>query len=524
MGNQVLIFQILIPLLAGLVSSVAIEQFLSSRPLLRGRSWRAWAIHSGVFAAFFAVELAIFQRPYFVSAMVLTGVLLLVLVSNAKTYSLREPFIYQDFEYFLDALKHPRLYLPFMGIWRAVAALLAFIAAIYFGLMFEPSITKMNTATIPSETSATSLLIFCAALLVAAVMVVWLSNTDALVISFEPNADLKRHGLLAFLMRYRAEERKPIDVAALNSPFNDPASNNIDKNTGQPHIIVVQSESFFDVRRIFAGLDPSVMHEWDKTIAAATISGRVEVAAWGANTVRTEFAFLSGLAADQLGVHRFNPYRKMALQGVPTLATLLKKRGYRTLCIHPYPASFYTRDKVFPILGFDEFIDIRAFSDVDKCGSYAGAYVSDVAVAEKVKSVLNNLTEPTFIFVITMENHGPLHWENVTPQESATLFSTPPPAHCEDLAVYVRHLKSANTMLGNLRSHLETITTPSWLCWYGDHVPIMPQVYAALGEPDGATDYFIWGNKSVQKSEPNTPVLIKNLAGNVLVCAGFDTD
>ena len=515
-----MIVQILVPLLMGLVASVAIEQFLRPRPPLRGRSWGAWAVHCGVFVAFFAVELAIFQRPYFVSAMVLTGVLLLVLVSNAKTYALREPFIYQDFEYFLDALKHPRLYLPFMGIWRAVAALIAFIAAIYFGLMFEPSITKMNTATLASETSTTSLLLFCASLLVTAVMVVWLTNTDTLVISYEPNADLKRHGLLPFLMRYRAEERKPIDVAALNSPFNDSASNNIDKNTGQPHIIVVQSESFFDVRRIFAGLDPAVMHEWDKTTAVATISGRVEVAAWGANTVRTEFAFLSGLAADQLGVHRFNPYRKMALQGVPTLATFLKKLGYRTLCMHPYPASFYTRNQVFPVLGFDEFIDIRAFSDADKCGPYVG----DIAVAEKVKSVLNNSTQPTFIFVITMENHGPLHWENVTPQELATLFSTPPPAHCEELAVYARHLRNANTMLGNLRSHLETITTPSWLCWYGDHVPIMPQVYAALGEPDGATDFFIWGNKAVQKSQPNTPVLIKNLAGNVLVCAGFSVD
>ncbi len=497
----------------GLAASVAIEQFLNPRPTLRGRSWRAWAVHSGVFIAFFAIELAMFQRPYFVSAMVLTGVLLLVLVSNAKTYSLREPFIYQDFEYFLDALKHPRLYLPFMGIWRAVAALIAFCAAIYFGLSFEPSITTINAVTLAPHVPTTSLLIFCASLLIAAVILVWLTNTDALGLSFEPNDDLKRHGLLAFLMRYRAEERKPINVAALDSPFNHPTP---PKNAERANIIVVQSESFFDVRRIFAGLDPTVMQEWDRTTAAATISGCVEVAAWGANTVRTEFAFLSGLAADKLGVHRFNPYRKMAMQGVPTLATFLKKLGYRTICIHPYPANFYTRDRVFPKLGFDEFIDIRAFSNTEKSGPYVG----DIAVAEKVKSVLNNSAEPTFIFVITMENHGPLHWENVTPQESATLFSAPPPARCEDLAVYARHLHNANTMLGNLRSHLETLATPSWLCWYGDHVPIMPQVYDALGEPDGATDFFIWGNKAVPKTRLDTPVLIKNLAGNVLECAG----
>ncbi len=507
-----MIFQLLPPLFFGLVASVAIEQFLSPRPPLRGRAWRAWAIHIGLFTAFYAVEFVIFRRPYFVSAMVLTGVLLLVLVSNAKAHSLREPFIYQDFEYFLDAIKHPRLYLPFLGAARALCALVAFIAAIYFGLMFEPPVTHII--------SLNQVLGISAALFIAASLLVFISNTDALAVSFEPNGDLKSLGLLAFLMRYRAEERKPIDIAARHSRFNHHATI---KNENPPHIIVVQSESFFDARRIFAGLDPAVMREWDKTIAEAAVSGRVEVAAWGANTVRTEFAFLSGLAADTLGVHRFNPYRKMALQGVPTLATFLKKIGYRTVCIHPYPASFYTRDRVFPTLGFDEFIDVSAFNEADKSGPYVG----DIALAEKIKLVLDKSAQPTFIFAITMENHGPLHWEKVTPVESATLFATPLPAGCDELAVYVRHLGNANAMLGNLRTHLETTATPSWLCWYGDHVPIMPQVYATLGEPDGATDFFIWGNQPDKSQLMGTAALavasIENLADALLVCAGLQS-
>jgi phosphoglycerol transferase MdoB-like AlkP superfamily enzyme len=492
-----LAYQILLPFIIGLALSVAIEQLLSPRPPLRGRAWRAWAIHIGIFAAFYAVEFAIFQRPYFVSAMVLTGVLLLVLVSNAKAHSLREPFIYQDFEYFLDAIKHPRLYLPFMGAWRAAAALLAFVAAIYFGLMFEPPITHVI--------STTAFLLICAALFVAAIALVMLANTDALAVKFEPDDDLKHLGLLAFLMRYRAEERKPIDVAAFNSRFHESKPNT---KESLPDIIVVQSESFFDVRRIFAGLDPAVMREWDKTIASAALSGRVEVAAWGANTVRTEFAFLSGLNPQILGVHRFNPYRKMALQGVPTLAAFLKKMGYRSVCVHPYPASFYSRDHVFPKLGFDEFIDVRAFNDADKLGPYVG----DIALGEKVKSVLQDSAKPTFVFVITMENHGPLHWEKVTTEESATLFAAPLPPGCDELAVYVRHLCNANVMLGILRSHLETTSAPSWLCWYGDHVPIMPSVYATLGEPDGATDFLIWGNRHIDEPQLSANVTIANLA------------
>jgi phosphoglycerol transferase MdoB-like AlkP superfamily enzyme len=497
-GDSVLFFRLLLPLVIGLALSIAVEQLLSPRPPLLGRSWRAWAIHVGLFSAFFAVELAIFQRPYFVTAMVLTGVLLLVLVSNAKTHSLREPFIYQDFEYFLDALKHPRLYLPFMGAWRAAAALIAFVMAVYVGLIIEPRITQ--------QLSLAPFLQICVALFVVATALVMFANADSLAVSFEPNSDLKRLGLLAFLMRYRSEERKKIDVLALHSPFSDSTSK---PNKNLPNVVVVQSESFFDARRLFADLAPSVMQEWDKTVAAATISGRVEVAAWGANTVRTEFAFLSGLNVEKLGVHRFNPYRKMARQGVPTLATFLQKVGYRTVCVHPYPASFYTRDCVFPMLGFDEFIDVETFNAADQFGPYIG----DIALGEKVKSVLHESTKPTFVFAITMENHGPLHWEKVTAEESAALFKKPLPPGCESLAVYVRHLRNANTMLGNLRSYLETSSSPSWLCWYGDHVPIMPTVYAALSEPDGATDFFIWGSGDTSEPEMFSTISIESVGG-----------
>ena len=71
-----------------------------------------------------------------------------------------------------------------------------------------------------------------------------------------------------------------------------------------------------------------------------------------------------------------------------TLASWLKQQGYRTICIHPYPASFYQRNRVFPLFGFDEFLDIKAFADVGRTGPYIG----DLAVADKVASVLEQAT------------------------------------------------------------------------------------------------------------------------------------
>ncbi|MNF76208.1 Sulfatase [compost metagenome] len=241
-----------------------------------------------------------------------------------------------------------------------------------------------------------------------------------------------------------------------------------------------------------------MLNHFDILRGEALAHGRLQVAAWGANTVRTEFAYLTGIKVDQLGVHRFNPYRHLARQGVASIAKTLKRQGYRTVCVHPYVGSFYGRDKVMLALGFDEFIDVRSFNDRHK----AGPFIGDCAVADKISALLDDpsRTQPLFIHAITMENHGPLHLENVEAGDLPQWFDRPLPDNLRDLAPYVRHLSNADRMLGQLREHFLARGTPIGLCFFGDHVPILPDVYDALGAPDGDTEYFIWSNVSPRSS------------------------
>ena len=177
---------------------------------------------------------------------------------------------------------------------------------------------------------------------------------------------------------------------------------------------------------------------------------------------------------------------------MPTIASELKKQGYRTICVHPFSKKFYDRDVVFPALGFDEFIDIAAFSDGDRSGPYIG----DLAVAAKVKAILQAASEPLFIFVITMENHGPLHQERVADGDVARLYASAPPAGFEEYTIYLRHLQHTDAMLGELHAALNATSRRGWLCAFGDHVPILPGVYEANSFTDGRTDYFIVGPKT----------------------------
>lgn len=283
----------------------------------------------------------------------------------------------------------------------------------------------------------------------------------------------------------------------------------------KPDLVSIQSESFFDARSLWPGIRPETLNQFDQLARESLAHGKLQVAAWGANTVRTEFAYLTGIPVSQLGVHRFNPYRVLARQGLPSIAAHLKAQGYRTVCIHPYDGSFYGRDKVLPALGFDDFIDVRAFNASQK----AGPFIGDCAVADKIRELLQaDRTQPLFIHAITMENHGPLHLESVADHELPTWFDRPLQPGMKDLAPYLRHIANADRMLGMLRETLLAQPNEALLCFFGDHVPILPEVYQAIGEPAGDTDYFVWCNRRQPGSQPRA-VGVETLASTLLAHA-----
>ncbi|PXX93962.1 LTA synthase family protein [Halomonas heilongjiangensis] len=481
-----------LPLLAGLGLSFAIEALL--RPAVRP-PWRrapvTLALHLASWLTLFALFLLVLQRPWFAAGLIAALQLVVVQSSNVKSRTLNEPFICHDFEYFLDALRHPRLYVPFFGIGLAIAAGSAGAAAIAAFLWLEASlVTRLGTGTF---------LLAVATPLLLALPLLWLGLRRLPAATLAPQRDLERLGLCGALWAYGRLALKPLDTERLDSPFAIPPPSPAGGRL--PDLVVVQNESFFDPRAWCPLVRPDLLPHFDALCAEALHHGPLRVPAWGANTVRTESAFLTGLGASQLGIHRFNPYRQLARRSVPNLVANLRRLGYRTVCVHPYPAGFYLRDRVMPRLGFERFLDIKDFAPSDRDGQYIG----DLAVAETVGRLLEGEDDrPLFVFVITMENHGPLHLERPVPDEAYTLL-TPQAARSaehDDLAIYLRHLVNADRMIERLRRTLAAQSRPSLLCWYGDHVPIMPQAYRRHGMPPGHTRYAIWSPQAIGSTPP----------------------
>jgi len=431
------------------------------------RPWQSVLVHIGLFLVCLAVVLAASGRSFFSVLLLAAGQLTVIQVSNAKYRALREPFIFSDFGIFSQTLRHPRLYLPFLGMWRILfAGSAAFVAIVVGWLLEKPAVLSLEWS-IAALAAGTAL------------VVAGLFFSPRL--SLDPETDLSRHGLFAAIAQYWMLEK-------FTEPQRGTTLAKIQKPKAElPDIVVVQSESFFDPRRSFPGIRGDLLARFDQACREAKLHGQLSVPAWGANTMRPEFSFLTGIDPASLGIHRFNPYRRVARQPIRALPAVLREAGYRTICIHPHPSRFFRRDRAFPNLGFERFLDIREFPNAGKFGPY----VSDKAVTDKLLGELSLTDQPVFLFAITMENHGPLHLEDVSEAETKDYFTVAPPNSCRDLQVYLRHLRSADEQLGRLRDALRARPRPYILVFYGEHLPSMPGVYDELGFPDGRTDYFV---------------------------------
>lgn len=475
----------LIPsLIVGLVLSFAIEQIF--QPHFQApwcRPLPAIAAHLGLWLGYFVLGFVLRRRPWLAMLFSTAIFACLIVVNHAKYQSLREFFVYQDNDYFFDCLRHPRLYFPFLGFVPTALTLTAIAIALWAGLTLEAPLTRRESLPAVWMGLLLALVLACALLQYGA-----RSVTSLL---FDPERDLTTYGFFGAYWLYRCAEQLPSVDLMKRSSLPKPSA--FKPPRVMPNIVVIQSESFFDPRCVYPQVKTEVLKHFDRVRREADYYGLFEVPAWGANTVRTEFSFLTGVDVLKLGVDRFNPYRRLINFGVPSLARLLQQQGYRTICVHPYPASFYKRDKLFPMLGFDQFVDISEFEVVTKQHKGVCHFVGDEVVADKVLELLGQESEqPTFVFVITMENHGPLHLESLPESDRQEWLSAPLPEGCEDLGAYLRHLGHADQMIKKLTEGLASAGRPGTLAWYGDHVPIMEKVYQQLGKPSGETDYFIW--------------------------------
>lgn len=239
------------------------------------------------------------------------------------------------------------------------------------------------------------------------------------------------------------------------------------KKKEKPNIIFVMSESFWDptkVTNLSFSEDPvpNLHHYIENFPGGQTISPT-----FGGNTANVEFEALTSYSMSLLKPGSI-PYQQVITnkKEIPSIPTALKKEGYYTSAIHSFGRTFFKRDDVYKVLGFDKFNAEDTMENVD----IDGDYISDLAMSKEIIAELEKQKQPTFIHAVTMQNHFPFT-EGRFGENLIEISGLENDDSKGELETYTEGLRRSDEALQYLIEQLDNFDRPTLLVFFGDHLP-----------------------------------------------------
>ena len=293
--------------------------------------------------------------------------------------------------------------------------------------------------------------------------------------------------------------KKPKDYEARLLRLEQYSSDASTKVSQTPDIVVIMNESFADLRCYGAQIDPEIYRDWDE-ILARSAHGTAYSSVFGGNTPNAEYEFLTG---DSLLFYTGTPipYETAIRQEVPALPGLLAQLGSGTVAMHPNEGIVWSRERVYPKLGFERSVFLPEYENTDQIRRY----VSDQANYTQVLRVLEEGTGPQFLFNVTIQNHGSYEEEDFA-NLNALLDSR---ANCSQTRQYLTLVKESGKALKEFLQQLEQRPRKTYVVFFGDHQPWVDEAFYSQYEsgPDAQehlryqVPYFIWCNQSQEETQ-----------------------
>lgn len=298
-----------------------------------------------------------------------------------------------------------------------------------------------------------------------------------------------------------------------------------------PNIIVVMDEAFSDLSVLgdFTTNEDYMpfVHSLEQG-ADNTVTGYLNVSVCGGNTANTEFEFLTGSTMAFLPAGSI-PYQQYIKSETPSLANYLSGLGYETYGMHPYNANGWSRDKVYPLLGFDQTLFLGDFTQPD----YVRQYVSDSSDFENIIRLYENKEEqPMFAFNVTMQNHGGYTdtYQNFIPDIQVDGIKS------TALEQYLSLVKKTDSAFSNLVDYFSKQKERTVIVFFGDHQPSNSVVEPILNQNGMNSNrltseqlalryqvpYVIWANFDIEEGT-NADISANYLGAKVLEAAGIPT-
>lgn len=299
-----------------------------------------------------------------------------------------------------------------------------------------------------------------------------------------------------------------------------------------PNIIVVMNEAFSDMASVadFTASEDYMpfIHSLQQG-AENTITGNLQVSVCGGNTANSEFEFLTGNSMAFLPQGSI-PYQQYLISEIPAIPAHLKEMGYYTVATHPYYATGWDRETIYPLLGFERSIFIDEYNRNNKLRSY----ISDMACVDKIIQVYEEKEAgtPLFLFNVTMQNHGGYTEEFLNFAPDITVEGL------DNLSVeqYLSLLKVSDAEFERLVTYFSQVEEDTMIVFFGDHQP-NDAVAGPLVKLNGKNiknfsdgelltryevPYVIWANYDIAE-ETDLDTSLNYLGVKMLETAGVET-
>lgn len=342
-------------------------------------------------------------------------------------------------------------------------------------------------------------------------------------ILFTPNVLYRNNGwMAAFLSNLRyLDVEKPegysVKAAEEIGDSVEKEGTGVADLSDKPNIFVIMNEAFSDLS-VYGDFDISEdAMPYFRALKENTVRGNLYVSVKGGNTANTEFEFLTGNSMAFMPAGSV-PYQQFLKSETPSLASHLKNLGYRTAGLHPYYASGWNREQVYPDLGFEHTYFREDFTSA----STLRGYVDDASAFRKLIELYEEKEagERLFAFEVTMQNHGGYSKEYADLSPEVLLTGMPEEnkgTQVHATEKYLTLIKKTDEAFQELLEYFEGQGEKTIVVMFGDHQPsdyICNPILQELGIDETSREdspeefskgyivpFVIWANYEIEEEE-----------------------
>ncbi len=288
-------------------------------------------------------------------------------------------------------------------------------------------------------------------------------------------------------------------------------------NLAHPNIVFVQLESFFDVNTVVDSAYSADPTPWFNRLCSRFPSGTLYVPTVGGGTANTEFEVLTGLNRDAFGAGE-TPYNTILQQTTcESVCYDLKDYGYTATAMHNNTATFFSRNTVYPNLGFDRFVPLEYMQNVKYTPI---GWCRDAVLTDEILTALTTTDTRDVVFCVAVETHGKYEETYEYKDGDIEVLSLPEEIPLAPFQNFVNALPSTDAFLRSLTLALLRFDEPTILVAYGDHLPALELTNDLLSTGSiYASRYVIWDNFGRAFDAPDLQAY--RLSANLMKQLGF---